>query len=78
MGYPTSYDGWTYSWSKGKFTGISNFSSLTERNDYTYTYDGYGRRISKKYSFMKGTQSMVTYITSANTTYTYDTSGLKE
>ena len=74
-GYPTSYDGWTYSWSKGKFTGISNFSSLTGRNDYTYTYDGYGRRISKKYSFMKGSQSMATYITSANTTYTYDTSG---
>ena len=74
-GYPISYDGWTYSWSKGKFTGISNFSSLTGRNNYTYTYDGYGRRISKKYSFMKGSQSMVTYITSANTTYTYDTSG---
>ena len=74
-GCPISYDDWTYSWSKGKFAGLSNFSSVKGRNNYTYTYDGYGRRVSKKYLFMKGTQSMATYITSANTTYTYDTSG---
>ena len=78
-GYPTSFKSGsnthTLTWSKGKLSSYKIASTLAGTKAYTYTYDGYGRRISKRYSFMKGSQSLVSYVTMANTAYTYDTSG---
>ena len=70
-----TYDGWTYTWTKGKLTKRVRGTRLLGIDTYTYTYDAYGRRTSKNYSFMKGTQVLAVYITSASTTYTYDASG---
>ena len=78
-GYPTKFTSGgvthTFTWTKGKLTKYVKSTSLAGTSTYTYTYDGYGRRISKRYSFMKGSQSMVSYVTMSLTNYTYDTSG---
>lgn len=77
--YPTSFtsDGVTHTltWTKGKLATYKNSIILAGKSTYTYTYDGYGRRISKRYSFMKRSQSMASYVTMSLTDYTYDTSG---
>ena len=79
MGYPTKLvDGsttYTYTWTKGKLTGFTKFSSLGGRHSYTYTYDAYGRRIRKLYTFAPGSQISAVYTTRVTTNYTYDLSG---
>ena len=70
-----TYDGWTYTWTKGKLTKCVRGSILSGMDTYTYTYDAYGRRISKNYKFTKGSQALAVYVTSSSTNYTYDTSG---
>ena len=70
-----TYDGWTYTWTKGKLTKRVRGTRLLGIDTYTYTYDAYGRRTSKNYSFMKGTQALAAYMTSSSTNYTYDASG---
>ena len=42
---------------------------------YSFTYDGYGRRIGKSYTFTVGSTVPTSYIASAITNYTYDTKG---
>ena len=79
MGYPIKLvDGsttYTYTWTKGKLTGFSKFSSIGGRHSYTYTYDAYGRRIKKLYTFFPGAQVSVVYTSRVTTNYTYDLSG---
>ncbi len=79
MGYPIKLvDGsttYTYTWTKGKLTGFSKFSSIGGRHSYTYTYDAYGRRIRKLYTFFPGAQVSVVYTSRVTTNYTYDLSG---
>lgn len=70
-----TYDGWTYTWINGKLTKCVRGSILSGMDTYTYTYDAYGRRISKNYKFTKGSQALAVYVTSSSTNYTYDTSG---
>ena len=53
MGCPTSYDGMSATWSKGK---LSRLSSNTK--SHTYTYNGFGQRVSKTYSFLEGTNGL--------------------
>ena len=78
-GYPTKFTSGgvthTFTWTKGKLTKYVKSTSLAGKSTYTYTYDGYGRRISKRYSFMKGSQTLASYVTMSLTNYTYDTSG---
>ena len=79
MGYPIKLvDGsttYTYTWTKGKLTGFSKFSSIGGRHSYTYTYDAYGRRIKKLYTFFPGAQVSVVYTSRVTTNYTYDLGG---
>ena len=70
-----TYDGWTYTWTRGRLTKCVRGTKLLGIDTYTYTYDAYGRRISKNYTFTKGKQALAVYITSSSTDYTYDTSG---
>ena len=74
-GCVNTYDDWTYTWTKGKLTKRVRGTRLSGIDTYTYTYDAYGRRTSKNYSFMKGTQVLAAYMTSSSTNYTYDASG---
>ena len=42
---------------------------------YTFTYDAYGRRTQKKYTYTPGSLTQVDYIKNETTSYTYDNSG---
>lgn len=75
MGCPTSYNGKTFTWSKGKLTQVSQSSTLSGTHRYTYTYNGKGQRVQKVYTFLPGQQALTDYITRATTTYTYDNAG---
>ena len=64
----SSYDGWDYTWSKGKLSTIRKILSGTSRaliapvlmpsKTYSYTYNGYGQRIGKSYSYIVGAPGM--------------------
>ena len=66
---------YTYTWTKGKLTGFRKSSSIGGRHSYTYTYDAYGRRIRKLYTFAPGSQISAVYTTRVTTNYTYDLNG---
>ena len=78
IGYPTNYDGKTWTWTKGKLTRIHKGSANQPGSayiDYVFTYDAYGRRISKSYINDPNTASSNDYSYTYNTTYNYDNSG---
>ena len=65
----------SYTWDKGRLASVL-YSDLTNGSKrYSFTYDGYGRRISKSYTFTVGSTVPSSYIASAITNYTYDTKG---
>ena len=77
-GYPTYYNGKNYAWTKGKLTRIHRGSAGQYGSLYEYcnfTYDGYGRRTSKVYSYDSNPGSTSDYSYMYTTTYDYDTSG---
>ena len=77
-GYPTYYNGKNYTWTKGKLTRIHRGSAGQYGSLYEYcnfTYDGYGRRTSKAYSYDSNPGSTSDYSYMYTTTYDYDTSG---
>ena len=73
-GCPTSYNGKTYTWTKGKLTSVSSGTIPYGTNNYTYVYDAYGRRTQKNQSMLSLSGSIPSNIT-INTSYDYDTSG---
>ena len=78
IGYPTSYDGKTWTWTKGKLNRIHKGSANQPGSAYidcVFTYDAYGRRISKSYINDPNTASSNDYSYTYNTTYNYDNSG---
>ena len=54
MGCPTSYDGRTATWSKGRLSRLSSGSLQQGMENFTYSYNAYGQRVSKSYSHMEG------------------------
>ncbi len=76
-GCVTSYDGWTYVWDNGKLASIKRGGSSlgTMSKTYTFTYNGYGQRTQKKYSYFPGLVQQLDYMTSRTSDYTYDTHG---
>ena len=64
----SSYDGWDYTWTRGKLSTIRKILSGTSRaliapvlmpsKTYSYTYNGYGQRIGKSYSYIVGAPGM--------------------
>ena len=79
MGCPTSYEGKTATWSKGKLSRLSQGTLLTGMSSYTYTYNGYGQRISRNYSYTAGTADtgavQMGQITVCSRKYYYDHAG---
>ena len=60
----SSYDGWDYTWTRGKLSTIRKILSGTSRalispvlmpsKTYSYSYNGYGQRVGKSYSYILG------------------------
>ena len=77
QGCPLTYDGRTYTWTRGKLTQISKGNIRTGRELYTFTYNGYGQRTEKIYSYVPALMGTVPaeYVSNEATTYTYDHSG---
>ena len=74
-----SYDGKTYSWTKGRLSrievGTGEFSLGTK--NWQFLYNGYGQRVKKIYTYAPAPNETTTdeYITSETTSYIYDHSG---
>ena len=77
QGCPLTYDGKTYTWTRGKLTQISKGNIRTGRELYTFTYNGYGQRTEKIYSYVPALMGTVPaeYVSNEATTYTYDNDG---
>ena len=89
QGCPLTYDGKTYTWTRGKLTKVAfgGGISLNSGNRalvpsisseyWTYTYNGNGQRTQKKYTCLPplGNEALYDYVTSKTTNYTYDHSG---
>ncbi len=70
LGSLTEYNGYSLTWSKGKLIGVSKGNLILGSQSYQYTYNGYGQRISKTYSKLKGTSSLSTMYPGEVTGYT--------
>ena len=78
LGRPTSVGDDNYVWTKDKLTRIYSGSSNTPGSKYVhcdFTYDGYGRRIAKNYSYDPNISATNDYYYAYDTTYDYDQSG---
>ena len=77
QGCPLTYDGRTYTWTRGKLTQFSKGNIRTGRELYTFTYNGYGQRTEKIYSYVPALMGTVPaeYVSNEATTYTYDNEG---
>ena len=78
IGYPTSYDGKNYAWQSGRLRDVTRGNSSQPGSKYEncrFTYDGYGRRIAKNYTYDNNISSTSDYSYKYDTTYVYDESG---
>ena len=78
MGCPTSVGNKKYVWDKGKlvrfYDDVDENDSVSSE-DIRFTYNAYGQRISKTYSYDPGENYDGDFLVSSTTTYTYDNSG---
>lgn len=89
MGRVSSYDGWDYTWTRGKLSSIRKSSGGSSRalitpvllpsKTYSFTYNGFGQRVSKSYSYFLTGEAIVPLQPGETTHYTkqyhYDQSG---
>ena len=75
LGYVKTYNGWTYTWDKGKLVSMQKSVQSSYTSTYTFTYDAYGRRTQKKHIYTPVSLTQVDYIKAETTGYTYDNSG---
>ena len=55
MGCPTTYEGKTATWSKGRLSRLFKGTLATGTSNYAYGYNALGQRVSKTYSYLEGT-----------------------
>ena len=80
-----TYDGWTYTWNKGKLSCIEKNTSSSLNNTrafisgtirkYQYSYNAQGQRIKKEYTYFPGSIQQIDYMQKCTTTYEYDFKG---
>ena len=79
LGCVKTYDGWTYTWNKGKLSamrkGPANSAAIAPSEAYTFAYNALGQRIEKKYTFSANASQTIDYLASCTSTYEYDLSG---
>ena len=85
----SAYDGWDYTWTRGKLSSIRKNTGSSSRaiitpvlqpnKTYSFTYNAFGQRVSKSYSYfwLSGAIVPVTTgeITNYNKQFKYDASG---
>ena len=76
LGYVKTYNGWTYTWDKGKLVSMQKSVQSSYTSTYTFTYDAYGRRTQKKHIYTPGSSTQVDYIKAETTGYTNFFDGL--
>lgn len=72
-----SYDGRTYSWSKGRLSRIYQGASMQpgKYENMQFTYNALGQRVSKYYTYNKNTADLDAERYTYNTNYAYDSLG---
>ena len=79
MGCPTTYEGMTATWTRGKLSRLNNGTRTSGISSYTYAYNAFGQRVSRSYSYLQGTSSITPVQTGDvigyNKQYFYDHSG---
>lgn len=51
MGCPTTYDGYTVSWTRGKLAKLTKGLKASGIHNYYYNYNALGQRTSRSYTF---------------------------
>ncbi|MBQ9144921.1 MAG: RHS repeat-associated core domain-containing protein [Clostridia bacterium] len=76
QGCPTSLNGKTLTWTKGKLTRVSS-TNAQGTTTYSFTYDGYGRRVNKAYNFVRSFSAPLVpdAVRSESTDFVYDHAG---
>ena len=79
MGCPTTCNGYTATWTRGKLSKLSKGSKINGTHAYNYSYNAFGQRIGINYNYMAGTSSssavVMGMLTSYSHTFRYDQSG---
>ena len=79
MGCPTTYDGYTASWTRGKLAKLTNGLKASGIHNYYYNYNAFGQRTSRNYTFSLPTMDtsavIVGMLTGYSQTFKYDQSG---
>ena len=79
IGCPTTYDGYTATWTRGKLTKLTKGSRITGTHTYSYTYNAFGQRTGTNYNYTAGTSPASALIKGMLTSYShtldYDRSG---
>ena len=78
IGYPTRCGDRVFTWDKGKlvrFYDDIDPNSSSSSDDYRFTYDAYGRRLSKVYEYDPGPDYSGDFTTKIETNYYYDHNG---
>ena len=57
MGCPTTVNGYTATWTRGKLSKLTKGSIRTGTYTYNYTYNAFGQRIGINYTYMLGSSS---------------------
>ena len=79
IGCPTSFGGYSASWTRGKLSKLTKGSRLLGSHGYYFSYNAYGERIDKAYTFtpptMNTTAVAIGTLTGYNQIFRYDQSG---
>ena len=78
IGYPTAIGNKKYVWTKGKLTRIYDDvdeNSSNSAEDIRFTYNAYGQRVTKTYSYDPGEDYSGDFMEGSTTSYDYDESG---
>jgi len=77
IGCPTTYEGKSLTWTKGKLSRMFSGTLATGTSSYNYTYNAFGQRVSRTYSYLPSNSSAVQIgqLTEYNKSYYYDHAG---
>ena len=76
IGCPLSYGDKTLSWENGKLVGFISNSSTSGKTTNSYSYNAFGQRVRKEYSYLPPKKQMSSFHTRSRfTDYYYDHSG---
>ena len=79
IGCPTTYNGYTTTWTRGKLSKLSKGTNLMGKEVYNYSYNALGQRTEMSYSFTKNSSGMsavaIGTLMSYNQVFGYDNSG---